>query len=226
LAHSSPGDKKIVVETLCNLGEIVGVTGDSTDDGPALKAANVGFSAGITGTEVAKEASDIILMDDDFASIVKAVMWVAASTMPFVDSYNSRYQPTSLPSTSPLSPLLLRTRKSIYPLPPFNSGSISSRIPLLLLALATDPASISLLGRKPDTHGTRLFTTEPIKMILGQSTYQVIIILTFHFRGHAILGLDHSDRSDGFVQTLAFNPNLQLGQLQEQMVRFLFILGI
>jgi len=75
LARSSPEDKKILVETLYSLGEIVGVTGDGTDNGPALKTANVGFSMGIVGTEVAKEASDIILMDDNFTSIVKAIMW-------------------------------------------------------------------------------------------------------------------------------------------------------
>ncbi len=75
LARSSPEDKKILVETLKGLGEVVGVTGDGTNDGPALKTANVGFSMGIAGTEVAKEASDIILMDDNFASIVSAIMW-------------------------------------------------------------------------------------------------------------------------------------------------------
>jgi len=74
LARSSPEDKKILVETLKSVGEIVGVTGDGTNDGPALKTANVGFSVGIAGTEVAKEASDIILMDDNFTSIVKAIM--------------------------------------------------------------------------------------------------------------------------------------------------------
>lgn len=75
LARSSPEDKKILVQTLQELGEVVGVTGDGTNDGPALKQADVGFSMGIAGTEVAKEASDIILMDDNFASIVSAVMW-------------------------------------------------------------------------------------------------------------------------------------------------------
>ena len=49
--------------------------GDGTNDGPALKTAHVGFSTGIAGTEVAKEVSDIILMDDNFSSIVKAIMW-------------------------------------------------------------------------------------------------------------------------------------------------------
>ena len=72
LARSSPEDKRVLVNTLKALGEIVGVTGDGTNDGPALKTADVGFSMGVAGTEVAKEASDIILMDDNFASIVSA----------------------------------------------------------------------------------------------------------------------------------------------------------
>jgi len=70
LARSSPGDKRTLVETLKDRGNIIGVTGDGTNDGPALKAAHVGLSMGVTGTEVAKEASNIILMDDNFSSIV------------------------------------------------------------------------------------------------------------------------------------------------------------
>lgn len=75
LARSSPDDKKILVTHLKKLGETVAVTGDGTNDAQALKTADVGFSMGITGTEVAKEASDIILMDDNFSSIVKAMAW-------------------------------------------------------------------------------------------------------------------------------------------------------
>lgn len=66
LARSSPEDKRILVRTLKELGETVAVTGDGTNDAPALKMADIGFSMGIAGTEVAKEASDIILMDDNF----------------------------------------------------------------------------------------------------------------------------------------------------------------
>ena len=75
LARSSPDDKRILVKFLRDSGETVAVTGDGTNDAPALKTADVGFSMGIAGTEVAKEASAIILMDDNFASIVKAIMW-------------------------------------------------------------------------------------------------------------------------------------------------------
>ena len=59
LARSSPEDKRILVDTLRKAGEVVAVTGDGTNDAPALKLADVGFSMGIAGTEVAREASDI-----------------------------------------------------------------------------------------------------------------------------------------------------------------------
>jgi P-type Ca2+ transporter type 2C len=75
LARSSPDDKRILVTRLKVLGETVAVTGDGTNDAPALKAADIGFSMGISGTEVAKEASEIILMDDNFASIITALKW-------------------------------------------------------------------------------------------------------------------------------------------------------
>jgi Ca2+-transporting ATPase len=75
LARSSPEDKRILVTRLKEIGETVAVTGDGTNDALALAAADVGFSMGIAGTEVAKEASSIVLMDDNFSSIVKAIMW-------------------------------------------------------------------------------------------------------------------------------------------------------
>ena len=205
LARSSPEDKKILVETLKRNGEIVGVTGDGTNDGPALKTANVGFSMGIAGTEVAKEASDIILMDDNFASIVKAIMWgrcvndavrkflqfqistnVTAVVITFVSAL------ASVDETAVLSAVQLLWINIIMDT-------------FAALALATDPATESLLERMPDRKTAPLFSVEMYKMILFQSLYQIAIILIFHFLGNTILGFDNSTHSDDIVKTLVFN---------------------
>ena len=75
LSRARPMDKMRLVKLLQENGEVVAVTGDGTNDAPALNYANVGLAMGKTGTSVAKEASDIILLDDSFRSIVNAVMW-------------------------------------------------------------------------------------------------------------------------------------------------------
>ncbi|NMB78834.1 MAG: calcium-translocating P-type ATPase, PMCA-type, partial [Methanomicrobiales archaeon] len=75
MARAEPMDKLLLVQALQKNGDVVAVTGDGTNDAPALKHGNVGLAMGIAGTEVAREASDIILLDDSFASITSAVWW-------------------------------------------------------------------------------------------------------------------------------------------------------
>lgn len=211
LARSSPEDKQLLVETLRELGEIVGVTGDGTNDGPALKKADVGFSMGIAGTEVAKEASDIILMDDNFASIVKAIMWGRCVN----DAVRKFLQ---FQISTNITAVIITFVSAVASV---EEESVLSAVQLLwiniimdtfaALALATDPATLSLLDRKPDRKTAPLFSVDMYKQIIGQSTYQTIITLIFHFLGARILGFHHSGDSavqksqDATVQTLVFN---------------------
>ena len=202
LARSSPDDKRVLVETLMSMGEVVGVTGDGTNDGPALKEANVGFSMGIAGTEVAKEASDIILMDDNFASIVSAIIWgrcVNDSVRKFL-----QFQ-ISVNVVAVLITFISAVASS-------SETSVLTAVQLLwiniimdtfaALALATDPATRKLLDRKPDRRMAPLFTIEMMKMIFFQSIYQTFIVLLLHFAGPGFFGLAQDDSS---LSTLVFN---------------------
>ena len=75
LARARPEDKYQLVRGLQQLDDIVAVAGDGTNDAPALKIADAGFSMGITGTDIAQDASSIILLDDNFTSVIKACLW-------------------------------------------------------------------------------------------------------------------------------------------------------
>ena len=198
LARSSPEDKRILVARLKHLGETVAVTGDGTNDGPALKTADVGFSMGIAGTEVAKEASAIILMDDNFSSIVKAIMWGRS-----VNDAVAKFLQFQI--TVNITAVVLAFVSAVSSP---DMHSVLSAVQLLwvnlimdtfaALALATDAPTEKILDRKPTPKRAALITTNMWKMIVGQAIYQLIVTFVLYFAGSSILGYS---KSDSILQT-------------------------
>ncbi|KAJ5760897.1 hypothetical protein N7520_008053 [Penicillium odoratum] len=187
LARSSPEDKRILVERLKLLGETVAVTGDGTNDGPALRTADVGFSMGIAGTEVAKEASSIILLDDNFRSIVTAIAWGRA-----VNDAVAKFLQFQI--TVNITAVILTFVSSVYS---SSNQSVLNAVQLLwvnlimdtfaALALATDGPTENILDRKPVPKRASLFTLTMWKMILGQSVYKLAVTFMLYFAGDQIL---------------------------------------
>ena len=198
LARSSPEDKRILVARLKHLGETVAVTGDGTNDGPALKTADVGFSMGIAGTEVAKEASAIILMDDNFSSIVKAIMWGRS-----VNDAVAKFLQFQI--TVNITAVVLAFVSAVSSP---DMHSVLSAVQLLwvnlimdtfaALALATDAPTEKILDRKPTPKRAALITTNMWKMIIGQAIYQLVVTFVLYFAGSSILGYS---KSDSILQT-------------------------
>ena len=207
LARSSPEDKRILVARLKHLGETVAVTGDGTNDGPALKTADVGFSMGLAGTEVAKEASAIILMDDNFSSIVKAIMWGRS-----VNDAVSKFLQFQI--TVNITAVVLAFVSAVSSP---ESHSVLSAVQLLwvnlimdtfaALALATDAPTEKILDRPPVPKRAALITTNMWKMILGQAVYQLAVTFTLYFAGSRILpfGPATKDILQTELDTIVFN---------------------
>jgi P-type Ca2+ transporter type 2C len=206
LARSSPEDKRILVGRLKHLGETVAVTGDGTNDGPALKMADVGFSMGIAGTEVAKEASSIILLDDNFSSTITALMWgravndavkkflqfqitvnITAVILTFVSAVTNRDYHSVLTAVQLLWVNLIMDT-------------------LAALALATDAPTKKILDRPPQPKSAPLITTNMWKMITGQSVYQLVVTFVLYFAGEKILGYDPENEDQAQqLATMVFN---------------------
>ncbi|XP_069793369.1 plasma membrane calcium-transporting ATPase 2 isoform X2 [Narcine bancroftii] len=193
LARSSPTDKHTLVKGIIDSvhgdrRQVVAVTGDGTNDGPALKKADVGFAMGIAGTDVAKEASDIILTDDNFSSIVKAVMWgrnVYDSISKFLQFQLTvnvvavivAFTGACITQDSPLKAVQMLWVNLIM-------DTFAS------LALATEPPTEALLMRKPYGRNKPLISRTMMKNILGHGIYQLTVIFTLLFAGETIFNID------------------------------------
>merc|ERR1711871_1066075 len=173
-------------------GEVVGVTGDGTNDAPALKAGDVGLSMGLSGTDVAKEASDIVILDDKFSSIVKAVLWgrcvydnirkflqfqltvnVVALVLVFVAACTA--------GATPLNAFMMLWVNLIMD----TMGA---------LALGTEMPKLELLNRKPYKRSAPLVSRPMMRNILSQSLYQLVVLFVFMYEGPQLLGTNNGDQ--------------------------------
>jgi Ca2+-transporting ATPase len=201
LARSSPTDKQIVVRTLQNQHEVVAMTGDGTNDGPALKMSDVGFSMGIAGTEVAKEASAIILMDDNFNSIVKALRWgraVNSGVRKFLQ-FQLTVNITAV-VVAFVSAVISETNESVLTAVQLLWVNLIMDT-LAALALATEPPTSDILDNPPVPRNASLITYKMWKHILGQAFFQITINLIFMYLGEKLI----PNREHEVVKTVVFN---------------------
>ncbi|XP_024981347.1 calcium-transporting ATPase 4, plasma membrane-type-like isoform X1 [Cynara cardunculus var. scolymus] len=202
MARSSPTDKLDLVKHLRGLSEVVAVTGDGTNDAPALHESDIGFAMGIAGTEVAKEQADVIVMDDDFATIVKVAKWGRAV-------YINIQKFVQFQLTVNIVALMIN----------FVSACITGSAPLTAvqllwvnlimdtlgaLALATEPPNDGLMARPPVKQSESFITKTMWRNILGQSVYQMAILFVLNFAGKTILNLQGPDAT-AVLNTFIFN---------------------
>ncbi|XP_059646266.1 putative calcium-transporting ATPase 11, plasma membrane-type [Cornus florida] len=203
MARSSPLDKHTLVTQLRHMfKEVVAVTGDGTNDAPALHEADIGLAMGIAGTEVAKESADVIVLDDNFSTIINVARWGRAV-------YINIQKFVQFQLTVNVVALILN----------FVSACITGSAPLTAvqllwvnlimdtlgaLALATEPPKDGLMNRPPIGRGVSFITKTMWRNIIGQSIYQLAVLAVLTFDGEQVLRLEGSDASD-ILNTFIFN---------------------
>ncbi|CAN1135685.1 Calcium-transporting ATPase 1 [Linum perenne] len=204
MARSSPMDKHTLVKQLrTTFQEVVAVTGDGTNDAPALHEADIGLAMGIAGTEVAKESADVIILDDNFSTIVTVGKWgrsVYVNIQKFVQFQLTvnivalivNFSSACLTGNPPLTAVQLLWVNMIMDT-------------LGALALATEPPTDDLMKRAPVGRKGNFISNIMWRNILGQSLYQFVVIWYLQTRGKAAFQLDGRQDSDLILNTLIFN---------------------
>jgi Ca2+-transporting ATPase len=198
MARSSPMDKLLMVQCLRKKGHVVAVTGDGTNDAPALKEADIGLSMGIQGTEVAKESSDIVILDDNFNSVATVLRWGRCV-------YNNIQKFIQFQLTVNVAALVINFIAAV------SSGDVPLTTVQLLwvnlimdtlgaLALATERPTKELMKKKPIGRTEPLITNIMWRNLLAQASYQIAVLLIMQFYGKSIFNVSKEVKN-----TLIFN---------------------
>ncbi|KAL3724823.1 hypothetical protein ACJRO7_029916 [Eucalyptus globulus] len=196
MARSSPFDKLLMVQCLKQKGHVVAVTGDDTNGAPALKEADIGISMGIQGTKVAKESLDIIIHDENFASVVKVLWWgrcVYDNIQKFIQFQNT------VNVVAHVINFVAAVSSGAVPLNAVHLMWVSLIMDMLgFLVLVTELPTRELMEKSPG-YQTQPLVTNVMRRNLG-ATYQIAVLLTLQFKGESIFGVDEAGK-----RTLIFN---------------------
>ncbi|CAD6205836.1 unnamed protein product [Miscanthus lutarioriparius] len=203
LARSSPLDKYTLVKHLrTTFNEVVAVTGDGTNDAPALREADIGLAMGIAGTEVAKESADVVILDDNFSTIVTVAKWgrsVYVNIQKFV-----QFQ-----LTVNIVALLVNFSSACFtgdaPLTAVQLLWVNMIMDTLgALALATEPPDDNLMKKSPVGRAGKFITNVMWRNIVGQSIFQFVVIWYLQTQGEYLFGLEGSE-ANTVLNTIIFN---------------------
>lgn len=202
MARSSPSDKHTLVRELRALGEVVAVTGDGTNDAPALHESDIGMAMGIAGTEVAKESADVVILDDNFSTIVVVAKWgrsVYTNIQKFVQFQLTvnlvalviNFSSACITGTAPLTAVQLLWVNLIMDT-------------LGALALATEPPNDELMMKPPVGRNGSFISNVMWRNIFGQAIYQLAVLSVLQYRGKGFFHLEGED-STIILNTMIFN---------------------
>jgi len=206
-ARVSPEDKYRIVEALQNDGEIVAVTGDGVNDAPALKKSDVGVAMGERGTDVAKEAADIVLADDDFSTIVAAIEGGRAIYANIVKFVHAMFTHNLSEVLTVFVAILLGWPLPLLPLQILWINLVTDVFPAFALAL--EPPSTHVMERPPRPPGQELLSKRFLLLIAWQGVMLSVIALAAY--AYALQWYGPGDHARTIV--LLALVALQLGQM-------------